>query len=201
MDILEKIFGSRARVKIMKLFLFNPHTPYSAEEIASRSKVSAKRVRSEMKNLNDACLVKRRAFYQSAVAANGKKKKVRGWILNETFTYSDALKGFLIHTSAIQPKDIIKKINRVGKIKLLIISGVFIQDPESRVDMLIVGDGLKKGILQSVIKKIESELGREIVYSSFETADFKYRLGMFDKLIRDILDFPHQKLIDKIGIN
>lgn len=201
MDIIEKIFGSAARVKIMKLFLFNPTTPFDIRDISTRSKVSLKSVRTEIKVLADICLVKPRSFYKDELNSKGKKKKVRGFVLNESFSHLSPLKSFLVETSALQPKDIIKKMSKVGKIKLLVTSGVFIQEPESRVDMLVVGDGLKKTNLESAIRKIESELGREIMYSYFETPDFKYRLGMFDKLIRDILDFPHQKIVDKIGIN
>jgi hypothetical protein len=47
---------------------------------------------------------------------------------------------------------------------------------------------------------MEAEIGKELVFASFETADFHYRLGMYDKLIRDILDYPHQKLLDKLNI-
>ena len=75
--------------------------------------------------------------------------------------------------------------------------------PELRkagVDMLIVGDGLKKGAISRIVKTMEAEIGKELVFASFETADFHYRLGMYDKLIRDILDYPHQKLLDKLNI-
>ena len=48
---------------------------------------------------------------------------------------------------------------------------------------------------------VEAEIGKELTFASFETADFHYRLGMYDKLIRDILDYPHQKLLDKLNMN
>jgi hypothetical protein len=47
---------------------------------------------------------------------------------------------------------------------------------------------------------MEAERGKELVYAYLETQDFQYRLGMYDKLIRDILDYPHQVLLDKISI-
>ncbi len=84
--------------------------------------------------------------------------------------------------------------------KLVIISGIFIQNPESRIDLLVVGDHLKKGVIDSAIKTIESEIGSEIRYAVFETADFMYRYGLYDKLVRDILDFPHEKISNKLGV-
>lgn len=220
METLEKIFGSAAKVKIMRLFLFNPEVCYDINDIAARAKVSKKAARAEMHTLEEISLVKPRVFYKEQFSATGnnsggnhghgnsagnsvkeKRKRVRGWMLDTNFAHLSSLQNFLIHTSIFQPKEIIKKVNRIGKIKLLVVAGVFIQDKESRVDMLIVGDGLKRGATETMIKGIEAELGREIVYSAFETADFKYRLSMFDKLIRDILDYPHKKLIDKLGLD
>jgi hypothetical protein len=54
--------------------------------------------------------------------------------------------------------------------------------------------------LERAIRDIESEVGKELTYAAFKTDDFIYRLGMYDKFIRDILDYPHEKILDKIGI-
>ena len=71
---------------------------------------------------------------------------------------------------------------------------------ESRADILIVGDHIKKSSLDNTIKKLESEIGKELRYVCFSIEDFKYRLSMFDKLIRDILDYPHKKILNRLGI-
>ena len=77
---------------------------------------------------------------------------------------------------------------------------MFIQEWDTRVDLLVVGDDLNMNKLDTVIKSIEAEVGKEIAYSAFETSDFEYRYGMHDRLIRDILDFPHTTLVDKLEI-
>ena len=96
--------------------------------------------------------------------------------------------------------EVVKKLSRYGKIKLIIITGIFIQDPDSRVDLLIVGDEIKEGQMSKAISVMESEIGKQIRYSIFKTDDFKYRMGIYDKLVRDILDYPHEVIYDKIGI-
>ena len=58
--------------------------------------------------------------------------------------------------------------------------------------MLIVGDKLNKGKIEKEIKKLEAEIGKELVYALFDSKEFNYRLSMYDKLVRDILDFPHE---------
>jgi hypothetical protein len=55
-------------------------------------------------------------------------------------------------------------------------------------------------LLSRVIKEIESGLGKEIKYAVLDTADFTYRLSSRDKLIRDVFDYPHNLILDKVGV-
>ena len=188
----------------MRIFLFNPGVAYDIDTISTRAKVPKALARKDIKILEEICLINKKSFTKSfKVGRKGptKRKKVKGWVLNDEFYYLVPLQNFLIRTSLLQDREIIKKVSKVGRIRLLIISGVFIQEWESRVDLLIVGDGLKRSTLDSTMKGIEAEVGKELSYAAFETTDFQYRLGMYDKLIRDILDYPHRKIINKLGIN
>ncbi len=201
-EVLEKLFGSNAKVKIMRLFVFNPTDNFDINQIIERSKVTPSAARLEITNLEKIGMLKKRSFFKDF--ALGRKKKVErrrvgGWALNETFEYLEPLRSLLAHVSPERNKEILKKLSRVGRLKLVIISGFFIQNWDSRVDLLVVGDNLRKGTLDTIIKTIESEIGREIRYTSFETPDFQYRLGVYDKLIRDILDFQHETILDKIN--
>jgi hypothetical protein len=110
------------------------------------------------------------------------------------------LDNFLTDVGPISDKEVVSTLSRTGTLKLVIVSGLFIHNPESRVDLLVVGDHIKKGKLVTAMAKIEAELGREIRYAAFETADWNYRRGLYDKLIRDILDFPHRKILNKLGL-
>ncbi len=192
MEELSKLFGSEAKVKIMRLFLFNPETVFDTGEISERAKVEPPKVRREMSNLEKMGLVKRRS--------STKKRGGHGFVLETQFPYLLQLQNFLINIEPLQPKEIIRKVSRIGNIKLIIIAGVFLQEAESRADLLVVGDGVKKGNLDGLIKTLESEIGKELRYVYFTTDDFKYRISMFDKLIRDILDYPHKKILNKIGL-
>lgn len=205
MDILEKIFGSSAKVKIIKLFLFNPEVAYDIFQISDRTKVSQSQVRKEINALEKIEFLKQRSFIKEIKRQKNKmvvtsKKRSNGWTLDTKFPYLTALEAFLSNINPFKHKDIIEKISRAGKIQLLIISGIFIKEPDSRVDLLVVGDNIKQGMLEGIIKTIESEIGKEVRYAVFETSEFNYRYSMFDKLIRDILDYPHEKIINKIGL-
>jgi hypothetical protein len=204
-ETLEKIFGSAAKVKIMRLFLFNPSDAFDTRQIIDRAKVTSSSARSELGNMQKIGLIKKKSFFRDFVTGSGKRKKVHrrrtlGWTLDESFEYLDSLQNLLIQVSPMRNGEIVKRLSRVGKLKLVIVSGAFIQNWDSRIDLLVVGDNMKKTALENIIKVIESEVGREIRYASFETSDFKYRLGVYDKLIRDVLDYPHETILDKIGI-
>jgi hypothetical protein len=179
------IFGGEAKVKIMRLFIFNPTVIFNASEVSKRAKTSSNIARREVGSLVKAGLV---------------KKTAKGYTLNRSYKYLTAISNFLIDATPLSEKEIVSKISSTGNVKLVLIAGVFLHNPDSRVDILIVGDHIKQGKLLTVISAIEAELGKELRYAVFETSDFNYRLGIYDKLVRDILDSQHEKILNKLGL-
>ncbi len=206
MEILGKLFGSGARVKVIRLFVFNPRIVYELGDIASRTKVPEKIIRVEVNLLRAAGLIKSKTFYKDVIEKKGGKKievrrRVKGIVLEERFPYLQALGSFLLNTSPVKEADIMKRLSGVGKLKFVVIAGIFLKDFDSRVDILIVGDALKRRILERAIRRLESEIGREIRYAVFSTSDFKYRLSVYDRLVRDVLDYPHRAVVDRFGLS
>ena len=203
METLGILFDSQARVKIIRLFLFNQEMTYDFLDICNKSKVKTNEAKKELSLLKKAGLIKTRSFYKTITRKKGKKqielkKKKKGWCLDLSFSYMGALRELLLSTESLEHANIVKKLSSAGKLKFVLVAGVFIQDPDSRLDMLVVGDGIRKSTIEKCIKDIESEIGKELAYAYFDTEDFKYRLGMYDKLVRDALDYPHKILLDKI---
>lgn len=204
-DILGNLFGTHEKVKIMRLFLLNPEMAFDAEAVAIRAKISKASAKKEIELIKKSDLIRPKTFFRVVSKKKGKKViekklKIRGFSLNKSFPYLTPLRGFLINISPIQGSEVLKRVNKVCKLKLLILSGIFIQNWESRIDMLVVGDHIKKGVLENTIKNLEAEIGKEIRYSAFETPDFQYRLGMYDKLVRDVFDYPHEVVVDRLGV-
>lgn len=209
MNTLEKLFGSAAQVKIMRLFIFNPKLVLDPTEIARRTKVRSASVRTVMSTLEKTGLVKKKSFSKkvNATLGRGKKKKkvirtkkMKGWTLNEGFTYLSPLRVLLMPSDALSNREIEKKISVAGRVKLVIISGVFIHEPEARVDLVIVGDQMKTEKLRNIVSDLEARVGSELSYAALDTEEFKYRHNINDRLIRDILDFPHEKIVNKLGL-
>jgi len=212
METLGILFNSQARVKIIRLFLFNQELAYDFKDICNKSKVKKHEAKKELSLLQKAGLIKTRSFYKTIIKKKGpsrgragkklveSKKKEKGWCLDSSFSYMKALRELLLSTESLERANIVKKLSSAGKLKFVLVAGVFIQDPDSRLDMLVVGDNIRKSTIEKSIKDIESEIGKELAYAYFDTEDFKYRLGMYDKLVRDALDYPHKILLDKIII-
>jgi len=204
MDILEKLFGSSSRVKILRLFLFNEGENFENAKIAKRARVSASSVRSETLMMEKIGLIKRSIFNieSDRVKVRNKKvvkKKVHGWTLNTKFIYLIALRNFLLTATPMGKNHIIKKLSTAGHPKLVVISGAFIQDFDSNVDMLVVGDNMNDVKLDHAIRDIESIVGKEIRFALFSTKDFSYRMNIYDKLLRDVFDYPHQTVLNRLG--
>lgn len=194
METLAKLFGGQARVKIMRLFLLNFNNVFKIEDVVSRSRVTKANSRKEVNALAAMGFVKPKTIIEEGY--RGAKKKIPGWQLDLSFPYVDSIRDLLVDPSLLLREDLQQRFKQVGKIKLMMVSGIFIGCDKSRVDILIVGDKLKKNVIQQIIKGLESEIGKELNYVIFDTAEFKYRLDMYDKLVCDIIDLPHDVLID-----
>jgi hypothetical protein len=195
MDTLAKLFGGQPRVKIMRLFLLNQECSFSIEDIMSRSRVTKANVRRELNALLAMGFIKHKMITKEGY--RGSKKRVPAWFLNNSFPYLNSVRDLLVDPKLILQEDLISRFRQAGKIKFMLVAGVFIGDSKnSRVDLLIVGDKLKKNIIQQVVKGLEAEIGKELDYVVFDSTEFKYRLDMYDKLVCDIIDYPHEKLVD-----
>lgn len=204
--VLEKLFGSSARVKILRLFLFNPEVLFTSGIVSRRAKVTLPSARRELALLKSVNLIKQKEITVENIVKlkKGKiknnKKKVQGLALNPLFPFLHSLKNLILNAAPVDRKKLANDINGVGRIKLMILSGIFTQNNNSRTDLFLVGSSIKEGKLGRVVKNVEAEIGREITYAVLSTDDFLYRLGMYDRFVRDVLDYPHEKVINKLNI-
>ncbi len=205
METLTALFGSESKVRIIRLFLFSQGVPFFTKEVADRSRCSIGTTKRELNILLKSDLIRKRKITKEVQVRHGKNitpKKVKGvgFILNDKFPYLNPLKTLLTVASIQADESLTKCFASAGRIKYLVAAGVFIQNWDSRVDLLVVGEELNLLKIESIIKSIEAEIGKEISYSAFDTEDFQYRMGIHDRLVRDILDYPHVTLIDKLNV-
>ncbi|MDD2657796.1 MAG: hypothetical protein PHD04_04035 [Candidatus Pacebacteria bacterium] len=189
MEMLTKIFGSGARLKTLRLFLFNQDSSLTLAEVAERAKITKDIARHEINELLSADLLRKKGTTTPS-----------RYQVNARFEHLAALDTFIRDTTSVRPQNIMKALRRAGALKLVVLSGLFTSAVEPQIDLLIVGDHLDERVIIAAVRSLEAELGREIRYASFATADFRYRRGVYDRLLRDVFDYPHRLLIDKIGL-
>lgn len=187
MDPLAKLFGSAARLKLLRLFLFNDDTAFTSAEAAFRAKLSKDATRKEISVLSAAGVIR-------------KKTGTTSYIASRKFPYYDALQQFLRTTTNLSDADFVNTLKKAGSLRLVVLSGLFTGAIETKVDLLVVGDKLDDKPLEAAVRTLEAELGRELCFASFSTEEFRYRQGVYDRLIRDVMDYPKRIILDRIGI-
>lgn len=207
MDILGKLFGSAARVRVMRLFLMNGEEIFETADVSQRARTTKEIARKEIKLLRDIGLIKEREAIKLTPKTTGskagtsdlKKKKYTGYGLNPVFPFLGSLRA-LVTEIAMGKEDIAERFKGCGHFKLIIVAGIFIDEPTSRVDVLIVGDKLKRAAIERELKKLEAEVGKELSYALMESAEFEYRFGIYDKFVRDIVDYQHLVVLNKLNL-
>jgi len=142
MEVLSKLFSSTALVKILRLFLNNPETVFESKELASRCRLSPTSVRREIALLKNIDFIKQKAFTAvSEKSGRRRQRKAEGYQLNPKFVLSDALRTLLFNADPYSNDEIVRKFKNAGRVKFLIVSGVFVRqaDRTSRLDLLLVG--------------------------------------------------------------
>jgi len=204
MEILEKLFGAKSRIRILRLFLRNENQAFDIDEIKRRTRISPQKLKGEIKILQSIKLiasVKKEDF-------KGKKPQAKNlvYFLNSEFKLLKELRELIFSAGFVNKEELANSISKIGKIRFAAVSGVFLSAEEparqghNRVDLLLIADAIDKNRLRATLQIIEAEIGKEIIYSILSTEEFTYRKEMYDKFIYDILEGPREDLINKLKI-
>lgn len=210
MDVLAELFGSQTLVKIIRLFYLNPEEVFEVREISRRVRSSLGSARRELRILERVSFIKEGSKFANEtirIKKKVKRKRIRGFIVNSVFAYFGPLKKLVLTAAPVDRDAILARFKKGGRLTLVVLSGIFVDqggDEENHfaphLDILIVGDAIKKPIIDNAVRNFEAQIGKELNYSILPNKEFLYRLRMRDKFIRDILDFPHEKILNKLDI-
>jgi predicted transcriptional regulator len=203
MELLARLLNGIERVKIMRFFLHHEDAVVSLAEISEKTKSKSVFARKELTTLASIGFIEKKRTKTVVTTGTGKKaiskiKEVNGYKLNPLFPHNKALKELLFDFQAIDKRELASRFKIIGRLKLFITSGVFIGDPKSRVDVLIVGESINRQKAEKVFEQLAAELGREVIYSIMDVEEFEYRFKMYDKFVRDIMEMEHETVIDKM---
>ena len=186
-EILESLFGSKERTRLLRFFLQNPEMAYDSAEIARRNMLKGVKIRREIEMLN-----KIKFIIKSSQRGKG------AYRLNQDFIFYPELKNLIAKSNTSPQCKSLSRIGSVGNIKLAVISGAFINYHKSKADMILVGDNISKARLKNLMDSLEAEIGKEINFVLMNMEEFKYRLNMLDKFVLEFLEGPNEEVINKI---
>jgi len=200
--MLEKLFGSKARVKILKLFLIHPAGKYYIRQLSRDLKLQLNSVRRELENLENFGILTSDAKAdtpddKTGSAAGQEKKYYRA---NPNFVLFDEIKALIVKAQILYEKDFVRKLQAIGKIKLLVLTGVFVNNQNSLIDILLAGK-VNKVKLVKLIRELEVELGKEINFTVFTPQEFKYRRDITDIFLYSILEGKKLIVINEVGLS
>ncbi len=194
--MIEQLFGSKTRVKLLTLFYNNPERPFYVREITRKIDEQINSVRRELQNLLNIGVVRsvsqgNRLYYE----VNPKYKFFNEF--QSIFTRIPAKNKEIKQNK--EDDQILQRILTAGNVKMVFLSGAFVRGSDQAIDIFIVGD-VNKTKLAQTIAELETEMSRELNYTAMRLEDFDYRRNLNDRFLTDILDSKKVVLLDQIGI-
>ncbi len=196
--MLAKLFGSVARVKILKLCLLNPDNAYYIRQVSRHLNLQLNAVRRELENLETIGLLASHQATEEEHEQDGGRSDRKFFQANKEFILFNEVRELIIKAQILCEKDFTEKLKKLGPIKLLVLSGLFLNDKQAPVDMLIVGE-FNKDKVAKLIKELENELVNEVNYAVLTEEEFRYRQQMTDVFLYGVLESKKVIVIDERG--
>jgi predicted nucleotidyltransferase len=192
--VVEQLFGSKTRVKLLSLFFNNPGRPFYVREITRKIDEQINSVRRELANLLSVGLVtsdgsNNRLYYE----VNPKYEFYEQ--LRSIFTAMPAKSKDPVVREVREEDKIIKRLRSTGSVSFAFLTGSFARDARTNVDIFIVGD-VNKARLAKAVAEMEKEMGRELNYSALTPEEYDYRISLNDRFITNLLEAKKIVIID-----
>ena len=180
--MLERLFTSRVRVRLLTLFLTHPTEAFYIRQIARLTGETYNNVRQELQNLAQLGLIlsERRAnatYYQTNV---------------EHFLFPE-LKRIILKTEAVGDR-LRQALAALGNVRVTFIYGSTARGTEvasSDIDLMVIGE-VDLDALDGTIDSIEEELGRTVNYTLFSAGEWQERVAQGHSFVTDVL--THEKI-------
>lgn len=183
--MLNDLFISKVRVKMLQLFMLNPNQMYHVREIVRQVDEEINAVRRELQRMEKGGMVR------SEWRANRRYYEFR----KDYLFYSELLA--MMNKVGGLGGDIIQNRIKLGKVKFAFMSGGFARGKkpgDKDIELFVVGT-IVLPELTAIVKQEEVKRQREINYSVMTEEEYKYRVTRRDPFILDVLERPRVMLI------
>jgi predicted transcriptional regulator len=193
--MIEQLFGSKTRVKLLQLFYSNPNRSFYVREITRKIDEQINSVRRELSNLLNIGII----------TSDNTNNKLY-YEVNQKFEYYQPLReifgGGVNKTLRKQSEDTEEDesgLKSVGHVDLAVFTGQFTRDDSTGVDIFIVGD-VNQRALQKFVEELEAQENKSLRYTSMNLQDFRYRQEIRDRFAVAIDHAKKQVLVDEHGL-
>jgi DNA-binding transcriptional ArsR family regulator len=197
--MLEYLFGSKTRLKLLRTFFRDPEKSYYVRELTRLLEVQINAVRRELEILLMAELI-------SEVKSSGESKGFAGekmrkyYRLNQASLLYPELHALILKAQVLGEQVFAQEVKeKAGKLALLILAGRFVNERRAPSDLLLVGD-VKEGSVDRVVAKYEKEFGFEIRYTVMTEKEFFDRRHIMDKFLYSLFEGEHVKVVNTLGV-
>lgn len=186
-DIFEVLFGSKARVRLLRLLLLNSEKEFTFVDVLEKTLLRKTEATRELNHLKKIKLV---------VERTKKNKKVI--TVNAQFPFYVELKSLFSKSDIDAQSKAFQKLGSIGEVKLVVVSGIFLNHAKSKADMILVVNNVNRVKLKSAMSYLEAEIGRDIRFVLMSSEELQYRLNMMDRFLMEFLENSYQEIINKV---
>ncbi len=198
--MLEHLFGSKTRVKLLKVFFHNPDKTFFVRELARQIDTQINAIRREIQLLIDAELIieaEDEVRLDKHKAGSTLRKYYR---LDRGSLLYPELHALLLKAQLLEEQKFLRSLQeKGGEILLLLLGGRFVGDFDGKSDMLIVGN-VKENTITRMIEEYEKESGKEIRFTLMTEREFKDRREMMDKFLFGMFEGKNFKVVNKLDV-
>lgn len=196
--MLEQLFGSKTRVRLLRLFLNNYQGAYYVRELTRKIGSQINAIRNELDNLIEMGVIKEAEGFEPEDAGKAGRKSAaqrKYYRLNVDALLYPELRALFMKAQVLLEKDFVSRITQTGTVQYLALTGFFVGEAESPTDLFAVGK-VNRDRLANVIKAFEKEIGREINYTILTPQEYKYRKDVTDRFLYSILESKKIVVVD-----
>ncbi len=198
--MLDKLFGSKTRVKLLNLFFDNPDSCFYVRGISRDLKENINSIRRELINLEEMEIVvpvplETLDIPAPELARETQEKRKYYQVNKEHLLYHELL-NLIMHSRVLTDKALLEKLKNEKGIRLLVLSGIFVGNPHARTDILIMGS-VDKNRIKRLIASMERDFEYPLRYSIMSQKEFDYRNSMTDKFLFEIMESKKIVIVDK----
>ena len=199
--MLEHLFGSKTRLKVLKIFFRDSEKDFYVRELTRVLDVQINAIRRELEILYKSGLIKEVDIKDKKIKGSKAGSSLRKYysLDKESILYPE-LNALLLKAQVLGEQKFVNEIkNKGGDIKLFLLTGKFTCDKRSPSDLLLVGDLKERGVAR-IVAKHEKEFGFDIRYTTMTEQEFYDRRHVMDKFLYALFEADNVRVVDKLVV-